>query len=71
MYSSLGQPGLSPAFLLVVTILQFRHNLADRETAQAVADRISWKYALGLGLDYAGFDFSALRSSAPTWRRRA
>ncbi|MFE2430673.1 transposase [Streptomyces sp. NPDC059373] len=56
MYSSLGQPGLSPAFLLVVTILQFRHNLADREAAQAVADRISWKYALGLGLDYAGFD---------------
>lgn len=60
MYSSLGQPGLSPAFLRVVTILQFRHNLADREAAQAVADRISWKYALGLGLDYAGFDFSAL-----------
>jgi hypothetical protein len=43
-----------------VTILQFRHNLADREAAQAVADRISWKYALGLTLDYAGFDFSAL-----------
>jgi transposase len=60
MYSSLGQPGLSPAFLLVVTILQFRHNLADREAAQAVADRISWKYALSLELDYAGFDFSVL-----------
>jgi transposase len=60
MYSSLGQPGLSPAFLLVVTILQFRHNLADREAAQAVADRISWKYALGLDLEYPGFDFSVL-----------
>jgi transposase len=59
-YSSLGQPGLSPAFLLVVTILQFRHDLADREAAQAVADRISWKYALGLELEYPGFDFSAL-----------
>ena len=46
MYSPLGQPGLSPALLLVVTILQFMHNLSDREAAQAVADRISWKYML-------------------------
>ncbi len=60
MYPSLGQPGLSPALLLMVTILQFRHNLSDREAAQAVADRISWKYALGLALDYTGFDASVL-----------
>src|SRR6266498_2724100 len=44
----------------MVTILQFRHNLSDREAAQAVADRISWKYALGLELDYTGFDASVL-----------
>jgi transposase len=60
MYPRLGQPGLSPALLLMVTILQFRHNLSDREAAQAVADRISWKYALGLELDYTGFDASVL-----------
>lgn len=60
MYPRLGQPGLSPALLLMVTILQFRHNLSDREAAQAVADRISWKYALGLALDYTGFDASVL-----------
>lgn len=46
MYPRLGQPGLSPALLLMVTVLQFRHNLSDREAAAAVADRISWKYAL-------------------------
>jgi transposase len=60
MYPRLGQPGLPPALLLMVTILQFRHNLSDREAAQAVADRISWKYALGLELDYTGFDASVL-----------
>jgi transposase len=60
MYSRLGQPGLSPALLVMVTILQFRHNLSDQDAAQAVADRISWKYALGLDLDDAGFDPSVL-----------
>lgn len=60
MYSPLGQPGLSPALLLVVTVLQFMHNLSDREAARAAADRISWKYMLGLALDDVGFDASVL-----------
>jgi transposase len=60
MYSTLGQPGLSPALLTMVMILQFRHNLSDQDAAQAVCDRISWKYALGLDLDYTGFDASVL-----------
>ncbi len=60
MYSNLGRPGLSPALLTMVTILQFRHNLSDEDAAQAVCDRISWKYALGLDLDYTGFDASVL-----------
>jgi transposase len=60
MYSTLGQPGLSPALLTMVTILQFRHNLSDQDAAQAVADRISWKYALSLDLEYTGFDASVL-----------
>jgi IS5 family transposase len=60
MYSALGQPGLSPALLTMVMILQFRHNLSDQDAAQAVCDRISWKYALGLDLDYTGFDASVL-----------
>jgi len=44
----------------MVTILQFRHNLSDRQAAEAVADRISWKYSLGLELDDPGFDHSVL-----------
>lgn len=60
MYSVFGQPGLSPALLIMVMILQFRHNLSDADAARAVADRISWKYALGLDLDDPGFDPSVL-----------
>jgi hypothetical protein len=30
MFSGLGQPGLSPSLLLMVLILQFRHDLSDR-----------------------------------------
>ncbi|MFG2919487.1 transposase, partial [Kitasatospora sp. NPDC048298] len=60
MYAGLGRPGISPALLVMVTVLQFLHNLSDRDAAVAVADRISWKYALGLELDYTGFDASVL-----------
>jgi transposase len=34
--------------------------LTDRQTAEAVRSRIDWKYALGLSLKYAGFDYSIL-----------
>jgi len=60
MYASLGQPGLSPALLAMVTVLQFLYHLSDRDAAQAVADRISWKYMLGLELEDTGFDFTVL-----------
>jgi len=55
-----GQPGLPPWRLALVTILQFRENLADRQAAEAVRARIDWKYLLGLELTDAGFDFSVL-----------
>ena len=60
MFSERGQPGLSPALLAMVTVLQFLHHLSDREAVAAVADRISWKYALGLELEATGFDASVL-----------
>ena len=41
MYSGLGQPGLSPALLAMVMVLQFKANLSDREAAEATRDRIS------------------------------
>jgi transposase len=34
--------------------------VGDRQAADNVRDRISWKYALGLALDDPGFDFSVL-----------
>lgn len=60
MFPERGRPGLSPALLAVVTVLQFLHNLSDRQAVAAVADRISWKYALGLELEATGFDASVL-----------
>jgi transposase len=60
MYPDRGQPGLSPALLAMVTVLQFKANLSDREAAEAARDRISWKYAIGVDLDYDGFDASVL-----------
>jgi transposase len=55
-----GQPGLAPWRLALVTLLQFREDLADRRAAEAVRARIDWKYLLGLELDDPGFDASVL-----------
>src|SRR5918912_723740 len=55
-----GQPSLPPWRLALVTIMQFRETLADRQAAEAVRARIDWKYLLGLELADAGFDFSVL-----------
>jgi transposase len=55
-----GRPGWSPGRLALVTVLQKAENLTDRQAADAVRDKISWKYALGLGLDDEGFDASVL-----------
>jgi transposase len=55
-----GKPGISPAQLMIVTVLQFTENLTDRQAAEAVRDRITWKYALGLELDDPGFDPTVL-----------
>lgn len=55
-----GRPGLSPAQLMAVTVLQFAENLTDRQAADAVRGRLDWKYCLGLELTDSGFDFSVL-----------
>src|SRR5512132_4351093 len=54
------QPGLPPRRLALVTIMQVRKNLADRQAAEAVRARIDWKYLLSLDLTDPGFDFSVL-----------
>jgi transposase len=55
-----GQPSLPPWRLALITIRQFREQLSDRQTAEAVRARIDWKYLLGLELSDPGFDCSVL-----------
>src|SRR5690349_2218845 len=59
-YGVRGAPGISPAQLAVVTVLQFTEALTDRQAADAVRGRLDWKYCLGLPLGDEGFDFSVL-----------
>jgi transposase len=60
LYPQRGQPAEAPWRLALVTLMQFMEDLTDREAADAVRSRIDWKYALGLGLEDEGFDFSVL-----------
>lgn len=41
-----GRPGLSPAQLATVCVLQFLLGLSDRQAAEAVRCRIDFKYAM-------------------------
>ncbi len=59
-YGVRGAPGISPAQLAMVTVLQFTENLTDRQAADAVRGRLDWKYCLGLALADEGFDFTVL-----------
>src|SRR3712207_8851846 len=60
LFPRLGQPGLPPWRLALVTVLQFRENLPDRQAAEAVRARIDWKYLLGLELTDPGLAHSVL-----------
>jgi hypothetical protein len=54
-YGVRGKPGISPAQLAMVTVLQFTENPADRQAADAMRGRLDWKYCLGLALEDEGF----------------
>src|SRR3954451_23073484 len=60
LFPKRGRPGLAPWRLALVTLLQFRETLSDRQAAEAVRARIDWKYLLGLELADPGFDASVL-----------
>src|SRR4051812_20222122 len=62
LFPSKGQPAEAPWRLALVTLMQFREGLSDRQAADAVRARIDWKYllGLGLGLDDPGFDHTVL-----------
>ncbi|WP_307825289.1 transposase [Streptomyces sp. M2CJ-2] len=59
-----GRPGLSPAQLATVCVLQFLLNLSDRQAAEAVRCRIDFTYALAMELDDPGFHHSVRPTSA-------
>src|SRR5215204_3765952 len=59
-FGARGKPGWSPGRLALVTVVQMAENLTDRQAAEAVRDKISWKYALGMALGDPGFDASVL-----------
>ncbi len=60
LFPQRGQPAEAPWRLALVTVMQYMEGLSDRQAAEAVRERIDWKYALSLELTDAGFDFSLL-----------
>jgi transposase len=60
LYLADGQPSIAPWRLALVTVMQFMENLSDEQAAEAVRDRIAWKYVLSLELSHPGFDPSVL-----------
>ncbi len=60
LFPTHGQPAFAPWRLALVTIFQFMEGLTDRQAADAVRDRLAWKYALSLELTDVGFDHTVL-----------
>ncbi len=60
LYPEMGRPAVPAWQLALVTVVQFKEGLADRQAADAVRARIDLKYLLGLDLTDPGFDFTIL-----------
>src|SRR6266496_2921575 len=60
LFPTHGQPALAAWRLALVTLFQFLEGLTDRQAADAVRDRLAWKYALSLDLCDPGFDHTVL-----------
>lgn len=60
LYPRRGQPAEAPWRLALVSVMQFREGLSDRQAADAVRGRLDWKYLLGLEVGDPGFDASVL-----------
>jgi transposase len=60
LFPAQGRPAEAPWRRALVTVLQFAEGLTDRQAADAVRDRLAWKYLLGLELTDTGFDDSIL-----------
>jgi transposase-like protein DUF772 len=68
-YSRDGRPGLSPAQLATVCVLQFLLDFSDRQAAEPVRRRIDFKYALVTKLDDSGFHHSGRQQLTLTTTR--
>jgi hypothetical protein len=55
-----GRPSLPPSLLCGVLLLQFHDGVGDEEAVERLRYDLRWKVALGLSLDYAGFDPTSL-----------
>jgi len=62
LFPQRGQPAEAPWRLALVTVMHYMQGLSDRQAAEAVRERIDWKYALSLELTDPGFDFRCSRS---------
>src|SRR5215469_10429919 len=60
LFPTHGQPAEAPWRLALVTVFQFMESLTDRQAADAVRDRLAWKYAAPLGITDPGFDHTVL-----------
>ena len=60
LYPATGQPAFEPWRLALVVVFEYLEGLTDRQAAEAVRNRIDWKYALSLALTDGGFDASVL-----------
>jgi len=60
LFPTHGQLAFAPWRLALVTVFQFMEGLTDRQAADAVRDRLAWKYALSLELTDPGFDHTVL-----------
>lgn len=55
-----GRPAVDPVILSGVTLLQFTEKSPDRQAAERTVLDLGWKRALGLPLEYEGFDATTL-----------
>src|SRR2546427_3717292 len=60
LYPPTGQPAYEPWRLALILVFEYLEGLTDRQAAEAVRNRIDWKYALSQELDDAGWDASVL-----------
>lgn len=54
------KPAHTLAILYMTTIFQFAEELSDRQAIEALHERVEWKYALHLPLDYPGLALESL-----------